>query len=46
MFAYALIFIVLLPITFLSSAIETIFSPEDLIEMGIRLESQPAEEMR
>ena len=44
MLAYALILILLLPITFLSSTIENLFSPEELNEMGIRLEVQQAEE--
>lgn len=37
MFAYILLFILLVPLTFLSSAVESFFSPEELNEMGIRL---------
>jgi hypothetical protein len=44
MLAYALILIFVLPFAFLSSTVESLFSPDELIEMGIRLENQPAEE--
>jgi len=39
MFAYALIFILLLPITFLIATLEDLFSPDELTEMGIQLEN-------
>ena len=45
MFAYALILIVVLPVAFLSSTVESLFSPEELTDMGIRLGSQQAEDM-
>jgi len=38
MFACTLILLLLLPIAFLLSAIESFFSPEELTEMGIQLE--------
>jgi len=42
--AYLLILLLLLPLTFLSSALEGLFSPAELTEMGIRLENPQAEE--
>ena len=39
MFACALIFLLLLPITFLIATIEDLFSPDELTEMGIQLEN-------
>jgi hypothetical protein len=45
MFAYAFILILLLPLTFLSSTIEGLFSPAELTEMGIRIESPQVEEV-
>lgn len=39
MFAYTIILILLLPLTFLASTVESIFSPDELHEMGIRLEN-------
>jgi hypothetical protein len=45
MFAYALILIVVLPVAFLSSTVESLFSPDELTEMGIHLGSQPTEEL-
>ena len=45
MFAYALILILVLPIAFLSSTIESLFSPDELTEMGIRIGSSQAEEI-
>ena len=44
MIAYALILIVLLPVAFLSLTVESLFSPDELTEMGIRLGNQQAEE--
>jgi hypothetical protein len=46
MFAYALILIVVLPVAFLSSTVESLFSQDELTEMGVCLASQPAEEPR
>jgi hypothetical protein len=42
MFVYALLLIVLLPIAFLSSSLEDLFSSEELTEMGIHLENAEA----
>lgn len=42
MFAYTLILILLLPLMFLSSTVETIFSFDELSEMGVRLENSAA----
>ena len=39
MLIYILVLILLLPITFLSVALENLFSPDELNAMGIRLES-------
>jgi hypothetical protein len=45
MFAYAFILILFLPFTFLPLALDTLFSPKELSDMGIRLEySQTIEE--
>ena len=44
MFAYAVILILVVPVAFLSSIIESLFSPDELTEMGIRLANQPTEE--
>lgn len=44
MFAYVLILILVLPVAFLSSALESFFSPDELTEMGIHLGNQQAEE--
>jgi hypothetical protein len=44
MFAYAVILILVVPVAFLSSTIESLFSPDELTEMGIRLGGQQAEE--
>ena len=38
MFAYAFILILFLPFTFLPLALDTLFSPKELSDMGIRLE--------
>jgi hypothetical protein len=43
-FAYILMLILLLPITFVSGVIENLFSPDELTEMGIRLERPDVEE--
>jgi hypothetical protein len=40
MFAYAFLLILLLPVAFLSSTVEGLFSIEQLTEMGIRLEDE------
>jgi len=45
MFAYTLLLVFLLPLTFLCSTIETLFSPEELREMGIHIERQQAENL-
>ena len=45
MFAYALILILLLPIAFLPLILEIFFSPDELTEMGIRLDTQQAGEI-
>lgn len=45
MFAYALILVLVLPVTFFSSTVESLFSPDELTEMGIRIGSRQAEEM-
>jgi hypothetical protein len=45
MFAYTFILILVLPVTFLSSAVESLFSADELKEMGIRLGNQQAEEI-
>ena len=45
MFIYVLVLILLLPVTFLSSALESLFTPEELTEMGIRLRSSQPEEV-
>jgi hypothetical protein len=42
MFACALILILLLPVAFLSTTIEILFSPEELSEMGVHLENSRA----
>jgi len=39
MFACVLIFMLLLPITFLIANLEDLFSPDELTEMGIQLEN-------
>jgi len=44
MFAYILILILLLPVAFLSSTLENLFSPDELTEMGIRLKNSRAGE--
>lgn len=44
MFAYALILILLLPITLVSSTLESLFSANELTEMGIRLKPGRAED--
>jgi hypothetical protein len=44
MFVHALLLIVLLPIAFLSSSLEDLFSPEELTEMGIHPENTEASE--
>ncbi|HSL43486.1 MAG TPA: hypothetical protein VK897_08640 [Anaerolineales bacterium] len=44
MFAYAVLFILLLPVMFLSSTVESLFSTDELTEMGIRLENPQAAE--
>ena len=44
MFTYALILILLLPLTLLSSTIEGLFSSDELTEMGVRLGNPQAEE--
>jgi hypothetical protein len=44
MFAYAVILILVVPVAFLSSTIECLFSPDELTEMGIHLGGQQAEE--
>jgi hypothetical protein len=44
MFAYALILILVLPFAFLSSTVESLFSSDELTDMGIRLGNQQAEE--
>lgn len=46
MFTYALILILVLPVAFLSSTVESLFSPDELTEMGIRLGSSQPEEIR
>jgi hypothetical protein len=45
MFTYAFILILLLPVAFLCSTIEGLFSPDELTEMGIRLRSSQPEEI-
>jgi hypothetical protein len=42
MFAYVLILFLLLPLTFLLSTLESLFSPDELSEMGIWLENTTA----
>jgi len=44
MLAYILILILLLPVAFLSATLENLFSPDELTEMGIRLENPRASE--
>jgi hypothetical protein len=44
MFAYALLLIVVLPVAFLSSTIESLFSPDELTEMGIHIRNSQPEE--
>ena len=39
MLASILLLILLLPVAFLSSTLESLFSPNELAEMGIRLDS-------
>ncbi len=41
MFILILILILVLPGTFLPLALKSLFSPEDLIEMGVSLEESP-----
>lgn len=44
MFAYIVILTLWLPVMFLSSTVEGLFSPDELTEMGIRLaDTQPAD---
>jgi hypothetical protein len=44
MFAYIMTLILLLPVMFLSAAVESYFSTEELTEMGIHLENiQPTD---
>jgi hypothetical protein len=45
MFAYTLILILVLPVAFLSSTVESLFSTDELNEMGIRLGNQQAKEI-
>jgi hypothetical protein len=45
MFAYAFILILLLPVAFLCSTIEGLFSPDELTQMGIRIRSSQPEEI-
>ena len=42
MFIYALVLILLLPIVFLATTLEILFSPDELAEMGICLENPHA----
>ena len=44
MFVYTLILILVVSLAFESSTIESLFSPDELTEMGICLGSQQAEE--
>jgi hypothetical protein len=44
MLAYVLLLILLVPLTFLSAALENLFSPDELTAMGIHLETPQAEE--
>jgi hypothetical protein len=44
MLAYALLLILLVPLTFLSANLENLFSPDELTAMGIRLEPPQVEE--
>jgi hypothetical protein len=44
MLAYAIILILVVPAAFLSSTIESLFSPDELAEMGICLGSHRTEE--
>lgn len=44
MFAYVLILMLLLPLAVLPWTLENFFSPDELTEMGIRLEHQRPEE--
>jgi hypothetical protein len=44
MLAYALLVILLAPLTFLSANLEDLFSPDELTAMDIRLETPQAEE--
>jgi len=46
MLAYILVLILILPVAFLSSTLENLFSPDELTEMGIRLENPRASEPR
>lgn len=46
MFAYALILILVLPVTFMTVTVENSFSAEELNEMGIQLENQSVLEIR
>ena len=45
MFTYAFILILLLPVAFLCSTIEGLFSPDEWTEMGIHLRSSQPEEI-
>jgi hypothetical protein len=45
MFAYALILILVLPVAFLSATVESLFSTEELTEMGIRIGNSASEEV-
>ena len=42
MLVFALLLILLIPLTFLSAALENLFSPEELNVMGIRFETPQA----
>lgn len=46
MVAYAFILILVVPVAFLSSTIESLFSPDELTEMGICIGSSQPEEIR
>jgi hypothetical protein len=44
MLIYGLLLILLMPFVILSLTIENLFSPDELIEMGIHIGNSPAEE--
>jgi hypothetical protein len=40
MLVYAVILILVVPVAFLTSTLDSLFSPDELTDMGIRLEGQ------